>query len=331
MKSLKDILYRHRVLFFRLTITCLLFWFLFRSGANLRKTFDQMMQASPLWLLGAFTAKILTEYFTAFKWHYLMQRAGLSVKFIRVLYVYFTGFFYGLFIPGVIGGDIPRLFMLAPDSGGKAKALASIFMQRNTGFAGMFILVDILLFFYPIQLQIFTEPFVFLNDVKRWFFVLTLGYIFTNILILTPYVTTHLTHYMQCGGKFLAKIASLVTKGHNSLLLFRNSIFPSVILSIFAQLLTGLSFWCLLCSVGLSIGFWHSCIYMTVLTLVFLIPISFNGLGLREIMYAAMFAEFGCDKSTAVALGLLQFGLIVLFSLCCGLWHFSNLKLKTNS
>jgi len=299
----------------------LLLWFLFRSGANIRDTLNEMLRVSPWMLLGAFFAKVLSEVFTSYKWYYLMRKAGLFVRFIRVLYVFMTGLFYGLFLPGIVGGDIARVVMLAEESGGKSRSLASTFMQRNTGVAGLLLVADIALICNPIHLDLFKGNLFPFNDLRVWFLLMSFAYIIINVLLLTRFLIRIMVRMMRRLGNFGNKVSAQVSRMHEALLMFRNSIVASVMMSILTQMLEGAFCWFLAHALGLDIGFWWCCVLMSVTTLMALLPVSFNGLGLREVAYVALLMPYGCDKSTAIALGLLQFGIIVLVALCCGLWH----------
>ncbi len=321
MAHVKQVLYKYRNLILRLLIGALLLWFLFRSNASLKQTFDQMVRVSPIWLFCAFLAKFASESFTAFKWHYLMRKAGVVVRFVRVLYVFMTGLFYGLFLPGIVGGDVVRVVMLAKESGGKSKSLASTFMQRNTGVAGLLLVADIALLFFRIELDLFKGSLAIFNDVRVWFLLLTVAYLLINLVLLTRFTVEMLLRLIRNRGAFLTRLATRIANMHRALLMFRNSIVVSVAMSVGTQMLEGLFCWFLAHALGIDIGFWWCCVLMAVTTLVALIPISFNGLGLREVVYVAMLMPYHYDKSSAIALGLLQFGIIVLVGLVCGIWH----------
>ena len=309
---------RYQPMILKMLIAVLLLWFLLRSEENLRRTLRQMLSVSPLWLLCAFAAKSLSELFTAYKWQYLMRRAGIIVPTLRTVYVFMTGLFYGLFLPGIVGGDIARVVMVAGESGGKAKALASIFMQRNTGVAALLLVADIFLLIHPIYFDRFHGSLLLLNDLRVWFVLLTVGYLIINVMMLTHAFPALLHRMLKKGGSKLALLGGMVTRTHEGLLLFRRSLIQAISMSVVTQILEGIFCWCLAHALGLNIGLGWCCVLMSVTTLLALIPISFNGLGLREMAYVALLMPIGYDKSTSIALGLLQFGVIVALSLCCG-------------
>jgi glycosyltransferase 2 family protein len=55
--------------------------------------------------------------------------------------------------------------------------------------------------------------------------------------------------------------------------------------------------------------------FIPVVTLVSMIPISLNGMGLREYAFVALFTGIGVPAESAVALGLLSSTVIILSSL----------------
>ena len=62
-------------------------------------------------------------------------RAGRpgAVRYTRLLAFYFTGMFFNLFLPTIVGGDAVKAVLLARETGAPARATMSVFMERNLG------------------------------------------------------------------------------------------------------------------------------------------------------------------------------------------------------
>ena len=68
---------------------------------------------------------------SSWKWQILLQPVRLDVPFLKVLAFYFTGMFFNLFLPTVVGGDAVKAVLLARETGSAARATTSVFMERN--------------------------------------------------------------------------------------------------------------------------------------------------------------------------------------------------------
>ena len=67
------------------------------------------------------------------KWRILLGPVGLSTPYLRLLGFYFTGMFFNLFLPTIIGGDAVKAVLLARETGAPARATMSVFMERKSG------------------------------------------------------------------------------------------------------------------------------------------------------------------------------------------------------
>src|SRR5690606_26936878 len=96
--------------------------------------------------------------------------------------------FYNNFLPGSVGGDVVRVLLIARYAGGKAKAAASVFMQRNTGLAGLFAIGIPSSFLWP---RIMDWPGELINrhmtdwlhDCRVWLLAAMVGFAGVNALL----------------------------------------------------------------------------------------------------------------------------------------------------
>src|SRR5206468_935360 len=70
---------------------------------------------------------------SALKWHVLLGPVQLTTSYTRLLGYYFTGMFFNLFLPTIVGGDAVKAVLLARETAAPARATMSVFMERNTG------------------------------------------------------------------------------------------------------------------------------------------------------------------------------------------------------
>jgi len=88
-------------------------------------------------------------------------------------------------------------------------------------------------------------------------------------------------------------------------------------------------------SLGINLPFISLIAYIPLITIISLIPVTINGLGLRESAYVFLFSFYGIAREEALSLSLLFFATSVIASLVGGILFIfirrQNYKEKTNS
>ncbi len=103
----------------------------------------QTLRAVPIWvILGAVAFYWAGQILSAWKWQLLLRARGAEVSLATCCRIYAAGMFGNLWLPTNVGGDALRATLLgarAPNLG-KADALASIAVERLTGFAALLVI-----------------------------------------------------------------------------------------------------------------------------------------------------------------------------------------------
>ena len=103
----------------------------------------QTLRAVPVWvMLGAVTFYWAGQVLSAYKWQLLLRARGAEVSLAQCCRIYAAGMFGNLWLPTNVGGDALRATLLvksAPNLG-RADALASIAIERLTGFAALLLI-----------------------------------------------------------------------------------------------------------------------------------------------------------------------------------------------
>ena len=73
------------------------------------------------------------------RWRILLAPVHLSTPYLRLLGFYFTGMFFNLFLPTIVGGDAVKALLLARETGAPARATMSVFMERNVGLCALLV------------------------------------------------------------------------------------------------------------------------------------------------------------------------------------------------
>ena len=307
----------------RLLVAVLLLVIIFTMKAELGETLRLMARAQVGWIVAAIVLLLTGHAVSIWKWKLLLRGAGYDLSFRLLVHASFIGLFYNNFLPGSVGGDVAKLLLVQAHTGGRVRAAASVFMQRNTGVAGLLLLGLSMSLIFPVRLAFFPAPFLALNNMATWFAAAMAGYVAVNAVMLSHRSYDLLWKYLARpeGGspRLRHRIAEKAQRLHASLLLFRATLPSTLVLSIFTQLLDCFIAYFIGRGLGIDLPFEFYLVCVPLIILAQLIPITLNGLGLRESLYLLLMGSAGVSPEAATGLSLLTFALGFILSLSGGL------------
>jgi glycosyltransferase 2 family protein len=244
--------------------------------------------ASPWLPVAAVLMLTLQTALSAGKWLLLLREQGVLVGYGSLLKTYLIGNFINLFMPSVVGGDAYRAVRLSHQTNGVLKALPSIIVDRLTGIVALLVVG-------VTGLTLFVAPHLALPVVVAQLVTLLIVY----GLALGP--VRRLCERLAPESFFgLARLAKLLV----------SALTPSVTLlcvvglAFLFQVNTVLINWIYTQLIGLEVPLSALLLIVPIVYLAEAVPISINGLGVREATYAAMFLELGLPAEQGVLLGL---------------------------
>ena len=111
----------------------------------------------------------------------------------------------------------------------------------------------------------------------------------------------------------------LVYEGLHRFRFNRIAIFSVIGLSLIIQFLVVVAMWIAAQSIGIAAPFYIFMIFIPIVNLSMAIPVTINGVGLRESVYYLLFSQIGVPVESAVTLGLLNFAVVAMTSLPGGI------------
>ena len=245
-----------------------------------------------------------------FRWQLLLRTQGIKMGYWKALKLSFIGFFFNTFMPGSVGGDVVKAYYIAKKQNRKRFAsVSSIFVDRMIGLFSLLLLACITIFLH----------FSFFSQQKELTYLLyfvtasvALGFLLLFLFLFCPLPSLSSTVPSSLFSKLLHRL-------RESLELYQKKklyLFLGILLSLFAQSLTILSFFFL----GLALGEKVDLVfYFTLVPLglvIQAIPISFGGWGVGELAFQKLFLLTRPTKN-------LSFGadLCFLFHLTLTFWN----------
>ncbi len=236
------------------------------------------------------------------RWRLLARVQGFDGSPLRYIAYYFIGMFFNLALPTSVGGDVVRVWYLAgqqgagPTTGRRLAALVSVLAERVNGVVVLVLLACVSAVLSPIAL-------------RAWLVWTVVGISAVTVLglaavpILRQVSLPHLAHLRRLadgGWGYVRRPGVLVA---------------ATLLSVVVQIGNAGIGYLIGEALGLPVPPLYYGLIVPLVALVALVPISLNGMGLREATYVVLFAELGIGASEAVTFGLLLFAVSASVSL----------------
>jgi glycosyltransferase 2 family protein len=295
----------------KLVITALLFVYLFwkidfhEFGATLRNARLGI-------LLGAFLVLWIGHYICIYRWRMLMRPLMPVLSAFQLFGIYCIGLFFNLTFPTVVGGDVVKMYYAGKPSKSYAQSFAATFLDRDAGMLAMMIIACAAILLYPVDVPGVPVPLIVWGAFA--------AFIIGNIGIFSPYFHRLLTGLLR--RVHLSKIAMKVDTISNAFQVMANHkgvLVASLLISFLNQLLVISVTWIMALGIGIDVPVSYFLIFVPVITLISMIPISLNGMGLRELAFVSLFVPIGISKHSCMALGILSSIVTVLSSLPGGI------------
>ncbi len=276
--------------------------------------FQSAFSRTPLWFyLASFGVLVVGQALYVFKWGLVLGAMGLRVPFWTLAEQYLLGTFFNNFLPTMIGGDAARIYYLGRQEG-YATVTTSILVDRGLGFLSAAASGSALVWW----LDITTPAFIVARQVLTVLcVVLGAGLAAALTFRLAPIVALLRRVPLM---RRVAELLELMRKRGRPL---RRR--PGVILAVLVvPFLYFLPFgWAyqtyFRLSGGLMVSYAAILLVLLAISILSNIPISVNGIGLREQLHYLLFGSLGVSKELAVGISVIIFSQLLILSVFGGL------------
>jgi uncharacterized membrane protein YbhN (UPF0104 family) len=251
-----------------------------------------------LWL-AAVGLLVIAQIASARRWQLFAKELRFDRSLGQYSAYYFVGMYFNLSLPTSVGGDVVRVFYLNGESGRKWAALASVFLERLNGLLVLIAVACVGVLFAPMSLP-------------AWIPLSVWGVAGAAVLGLASLPLLKRWHLLPAQRR--QQLDTLVFLLH-----VPRVTIGATWMSVVVQVIGVLTLWCVGLSLGLEIPLTYYCILGPMVSLLTLLPISFNGMGLRELGMVVFLAPLGISEGTATTLGVLWFAATAAVSLMGGL------------
>jgi uncharacterized membrane protein YbhN (UPF0104 family) len=241
-------------------------------------------------VLLALALNLFDTFASVRRWRLLIHAQGGEAPFPGLVRAYFAGIFFNNLLPSTIGGDAVRVVHTSRLGLGRARALAIVFVDR---FVGLLALMLFAVLGALASGRLATRAPSLLAWVMGGAAVLGLA----ATLLFLP--TVGPARHLNFQGKW-----GVLARAFGWSLLLQTSVV--------------LGGWCLARALHAPIPLPYFFLIVPLALFVTLLPVSINGIGLRENVWAFFFAAFGVSAALGVAAAWLSYGLVLLQALAGG-------------
>ena len=259
-----------------------------------------LREADWRFVAGAMLLVLADRALMAYRWLVLLRpvAADRHLPFRTVLRVFFVSTFVGTFLPASVGGDAVRAVALSRHDVHLADATASVLLDRLLGIVGILLVAAAAAFFAP-------------PEVPAW--ILWAAIALTAGTISALAIVVFSDGVGEFAGGALRRVAAgrLRTAGERLIEAIRRyrwwiqSLGNVLAGSIGVQLLRVVQAWLLGLALGIALGPNAYLIYIPLILLVMLLPITVNGIGTSQAAFVWLFGMSGVPAPDAFALSVL--------------------------
>jgi hypothetical protein len=243
------------------------------------------------------------------RWRLLLETLGVDAPLRRLLSSYLVATFFNNFLPSNIGGDVVRVRDGSRLTGSTAASLAVVGIDRILGFGALYVLAALAFVLGgPVERELAGARAVLVGLAALF---LALAYLFfrpgtargllaASRLDRLPWALEQFEAAQGAVHAYRARVGTVVRALAASLVLQALAVWYYVSIAR---------------ALRIPLAVQAAFLMVPLCTLLQAVPISFNGWGLREGLFAVYFAQVGLARESALAFSLVGAGLMVVLSL----------------
>lgn len=285
----------------KMALSAAVLWWLF-TQAGVADTLAHIPRDAWWVVLAGVGVYMVSQAVSGYRWQFLAKAMGFPGLVRQYFNLYMVGMFFNLFLPGSIGGDGARVYYLGKMvNRPKRQAVLTILAERGVGLLALLILTGVFCLLPQARVlpSTVTQPVLLLSVFTVLGYLGALVFPFSKFAHMGPVAWLQQAEVYWRDGWLMARSVGVSLLVHG---------FMVAIHLLIAQ------------SLGFSVDPVMMTIVYGVTALVSVIPLFFNGMGIREGAYQLLLGFAGVSASEALAFGLLWLAVSVLTSLIGGLF-----------
>lgn len=299
------------LLAFKLAISVALFAWLFQR-VRWEQVRVMLEQARLEWLLGAFLLLVASNVLGTYQWNRLLRAVGIDLPFWKVVAYYHVGLFWNNFLPANVGGDLARIADASRAGSTRATAFSTVLLDRMIGTVALGTLAVVTTLpaidhFHLAAVYAGVLGFFILASIVLW-------------AVLQPAAMVLLERALSAIG--LGRLRPGLDDLSARMAAFRDRrgmLVQLLVIALVVQVMRIFVHVVVARALGLHIPLTYFFLFVPLLAVIVSLPISLNGIGVREGTGIVLFGLVGLDKDSAFLLQFTTYLVAVAVSLIGGL------------
>ena len=263
-------------------------------------------------VLVAMLIHFVTVMLSLLRWSVIVTNFNIRSTLGRLFQFLLIGYYFNLFLPTSVGGDVVRSYYLAKqEDDWIPTTLMTTFLDRFIGLFALLLVGTVGIVVHPIPIQG--------HSLLPLFLILIAGFLGCVVVLFNGWTHRQLKRLLQIFRRqHLEERVDLLVRALDGLRRKPRSILVTVVLSVMIQFVVIVMTWVAASALDLDAPFQSFLIFVPVINLTMMFPLTINGLGVRESVYYLLFSEIGVHVEEAVVLSLLSFLIMNVPSLVGG-------------
>ena len=299
----------------RFGLSVALLWYL-STKMDIQETLRILKNADSRYIAMALALFMGTICIVLWRWLIFIRALDLSASTWTIIRYFFIGLFGNLFLPSSIGGDLIKIWGLCKDSCQKVRVVASVLLDRLSGFVSIVIVAcGAFIFGYGV----INDKFLFIPIVIMGLGLVVFGTILFN------------EKAYSFGCRVFNKIPRLkkiLMDLHYDVALLKKKKrqgLQAVFLSCCSQVIFALTFFLIAKALHEPLPIIYFLVFVPLICVASAFP-SIGGLGVREAGAAYLFGKVGMSTEVAVSVSLINFLFMVIVGLLGGIVYVTTLS-----
>ncbi len=299
----------------RFGLSGLLLWWLF-TKIDTEKTIAVLKEADPFFIGLAIAVFFVNNAILIWRWFVFIDALDLKAKAFDIIRYYLFGLFGNLFLPSAVGGDIIKAVGLCSQSDQKPRVVASILLDRLSGFVGLVILAVVT---YCVGYKLVNDP-----SLMKFIIILAVG---PCTLAVVLFNETIFPFGCKVFG-FWPKLKNALITMHDDIQMLKGKQAQgwfAIFLSVLGQFIFSICFFLIARALHQDVNLIHFLIFVPMICVVSSLP-SIGGLGVREVGAVYLFSKIGIAEGVSVSISLMVFLLMVLVGIIGGIFYVTTVS-----
>jgi len=268
---------------------------------------SSVMNVKQNYLLLSILCIIIGKIIIGIRWHLLLQLISINVRIKEVIKLTFLSDFISLLLPGFLGGDLVKAYLVSKKTNKQIFSFVSVFIDRLIGFAGYFIVAICML------IIILQSDLLSIDQLRTPILsiMIILSAIITGIILFIIIKLFHVSIIDKVFKKipftkYIHEIVDTINR-----LLNINTLPKLIGLTLFAQLLSVISVMLVGLGLSLQIQWYLYFLYVPLIIIISAVPITPGGVGVMEELYLIYFVSASSNNKVLVLAILVRFTIMI--------------------